>query len=110
MLFDQIWFWFIDMKRENDGLRDELALQHINKGTLRTTAPLLWFEWKRWDDQRGQTRNQENFDKAWKSFVRFDDGRGQKVSVAWLTVRSTMSPDTESPQLVSKPLPRFVTT
>lgn len=113
ILFDQIWFWFVDMKHENDDVRDQLSMYSVNKGTLRSAAPLLWLEWKRWGDVRGQTRNQENFDKAWKNFVHFVDGYGRKMPVAWLTLRS-MPPNTYSPPLApATPMtdtPRFITT
>lgn len=95
LLFDQIWFWFVDMKHENDNIRNSLQSHyHIDKGTLRSTAPLLWFEWRRWDEVRGQTRNQENFDKVWKRLVWVDGGevgKGEKVPVAWVTLRSVDS-------------------
>jgi hypothetical protein len=109
MLFDQIWFWFIDMKHENDDARSMLSQYSVDKGTLRAAAPMLWLEWKRWDDLRGQTRNQENFDKAWQNFVYVTDGCGRRTPVAWLTLRS-MPARPESPPRSPPFMPSFVTT
>lgn len=86
-LFDQIWFWFLDMKHENDEVRKGLAAAQRSKGSLKAKAPLLWLQWRRWDGLSGQTRNQENFEKLWKGFVVAEGQEGRQMPVAWLTLR-----------------------
>ncbi len=90
-LFDQIWFWFLDIKHENDNLRQGVAAAQRTKGSLKAKAPLLWLQWKRWDGLHGQTRNQENYEKLWKSFVSASTPEGQQQPVAWLTLRAMSS-------------------
>jgi len=92
ILFDHIWFWFVDLKHNNTDIRECVSSLTTAKGALRAVAPLLWLEWKSWDGTRGQTRSQENYEKLWKTFVQSVDESGRNLPVAWLTLRN-LGPD-----------------
>ena len=85
------------MKHENDDLREGLAVLKPIKGSLKARAPLLWLQWKRWDGMHGQTRNQENFEKLWKTFVSATTEEGILLPVAWLTLRAMNAEVTPPP-------------
>lgn len=89
-LFDNLWFNFVDVKHEVDDQRELLASRCRQKGSLKVKAPLLWLHWRRWDGAQGQTRNQENWEQLWKTFVsrtcEDEAGNHWRQPVAWLTI------------------------
>lgn len=104
VLFDQIWFWFVEMKSENAESREQVVAQSPDKGALRATVPLLWLQGKRCDGSKCQTRNQENWENVWKSLTHTALPDGSQVPVAWLTLRAFPSPG--SPTISSSFLAR----
>lgn len=82
--FDSIYFWFADHKIYIDRKRDYLQ-DHVEKGTLKIMAPIPWLRWAGCDGESGQTRNQENWDKMWKSFS-YCSCSGQEQLIAWVTI------------------------
>lgn len=91
LLFDDIWFRFVDVKHENADLRHRVRSLSAARGELRQQAPIPWLRWTRIDGSSGKTRNQENYEKLWKTFVHTTEEDGQKVPVAWLTICATLS-------------------
>ena len=100
ILFDQIWFWFVEMKHENASSRDNVVANLAEKGALRIAAPLLWLQGKRCDGSKCQTRNQENYENVWKSLTHTTLPNGSRIPVAWLTIRALPTPQ-NSPHLAT---------
>lgn len=87
LLFDSIFHLWNLMKQHNEDVRGRFVQGDVGKGELKAKAPLVWLEWIASDGHRGQTRNQENYDRIWHRCVKHETEEGQIIPTAWVSLR-----------------------